>query len=76
MQRGIQTIINRVDYLKQTVDDLNSNSRVMRKFLEHHEQRLVYGPDAWMPVEFLKAKFSAWKNQERIRNNEPGEVSL
>lgn len=71
--RGIQTVINRVDYLRHTVDDLNSNARVMRKFLESEE--IVYGPDAWVEVEFLRMRFNAWKIQERIRNNDPGKSS-
>lgn len=74
-RRGLQSIVAEVPYLRECTDDLNSTSRVMRKFLDDNTH-IFYGPDATVDADFLKERFLTWKAEQGIRINTPGEHSI
>ncbi|KAK9827049.1 hypothetical protein WJX74_004732 [Apatococcus lobatus] len=67
--RGMATMVTRVQYLSDCVDDLNSTSRLMRKWLEETPQ-IIYGPGLWVEVDFLRNNFNDWKQQNGLRGSQ------
>ena len=75
-ERGMASMVSSIPYLRDCVDDLNSTSRLMRKWLEESTQ-IVYGPGCYVEVEFLRDSFIAWKQARGIRPNQSsGESSI
>ncbi len=67
-ERGMASLVSRVPYLSDCIDDLNSTSRLMRKWMEDTPQ-IVYGKDCSVGVDFLRDRFMEWKQQNGIRGN-------
>lgn len=68
-ERGMASMVSSIPYLRDCVDDLNSTSRLMRKWLEESTQ-IVYGPGLYVEVDFLRDSFIAWKQARGIRPNQ------
>ena len=69
------TIVNDIQYLREGVDDLNSASRLMRKWLEETIQ-ITYGHGLFVEVDFLRDRFVEWKHARGLRPNQSsGEYS-
>lgn len=60
-------------YLRECTDDLNSTSRVMRKFLDDNPH-IFYGPEASVDADLLKEQFLTWKVEQGIKTNTPGKL--
>lgn len=69
--RGMHHIVNKVPYLRDCLDDLSSNARLMRKWMEETPQ-IVYGPELCVEVEFLQARFTDWKKEHNIKSTNAG----
>lgn len=63
------TMVHKIQYLSDCVDDLNSTSRLMRKWLEETPQ-IVYGEGLWVEVDFLRNNFNDWKQQNGLRGTQ------
>ena len=63
----MEGMVNSVPWLSGCVDDLNSTSRLMRKWLEETPQ-IVYGRDLFIEVDVLRDRFTEWKQQNNIRS--------
>lgn len=68
------TMVHKIQYLSDCVDDLNSTSRLMRKWLEETPQ-IVYGEGLWVEVDFLRNNFNDWKQQNGLRGTQSSGVS-
>lgn len=67
--RGMAGIVSSIPYLRDCVDDLNSSSRLMRKWLEETSQ-IVYGAGLMVEVDFLRDRFVEWKQHRGIRHSQ------
>ena len=68
-ERGMAGLVASIPYLADCVDDLNSASRPMRKFLEESSQ-ISFGPGLFVGVDFLRTKFLDWKRDHGMRTNQ------
>lgn len=67
------SMVSNIPYLSDCLDDLNSTSRLMRKWMEESPQ-IVYGPGLSVEVDFLRQAFTDWKYYRGIRPSQSAGV--